>query len=143
MGHIHTIAINSQNEYLIEPTLFTTATNGTDSTILTATLTNFELTPGVAITVKMAASNPAAAQLSINGISKPIYYKGSAAIAGLLKQNFIYNLVYDGSVWHVVGEKIDNNEITLAHKLTFGAGQPYTYDGSQDVTVPVFMGTIL
>ena len=33
--------------------------------------------------------------------------------------------------------------IQLPHKLTFGAGQTYIYDGSQDITVPVFMGTIL
>jgi hypothetical protein len=26
------------------------------------------------------------------------------------------------------------------HKLTFGADQYYTYDGSEDITVPVYMG---
>ena len=30
----------------------------------------------------------------------------------------------------------------LAHKLTFGAHQAYTFDGSEDVTVPVYDGTI-
>lgn len=29
----------------------------------------------------------------------------------------------------------------LAHKLTFGANQEYVFDGSQDVTVPVYTGT--
>lgn len=29
-----------------------------------------------------------------------------------------------------------------AHTLTFGAGQEYKFDGSQDVTVPVYAGTI-
>ena len=29
------------------------------------------------------------------------------------------------------------------HKLTFGAGETYVYDGSQDVTVPVYLGTII
>jgi hypothetical protein len=29
-----------------------------------------------------------------------------------------------------------------AHTLTFGAGQEYKFDGSQDVTVPVYSGTI-
>lgn len=29
------------------------------------------------------------------------------------------------------------------HKLTFGAGEAYVYDGSQDVTVPVYLGTIV
>lgn len=30
----------------------------------------------------------------------------------------------------------------LEHKLTFGADQDYVFDGSQDVTVPVYQGTI-
>lgn len=29
-----------------------------------------------------------------------------------------------------------------SHTLTFGAGQQYKFDGSQDVTVPVYTGTI-
>ena len=28
------------------------------------------------------------------------------------------------------------------HKLTFGAGETYVYDGSEDVTVPVYLGAI-
>ena len=143
MGYIHTININDQNQYLIEPILYTTANSNGESSALIASITNFELVPGVAITMKMATSNANAASLIINNMEKPIYYKGAPVTGGLLKQNFIYNLVYDGTAWHVVGEKIDNSEITLAHKLTFGAGQSYVYDGSADVTVPVFTGTIL
>ena len=30
---------------------------------------------------------------------------------------------------------------SLQHTLTFGANQAYTFDGSQDVTVPVYTGT--
>lgn len=30
-----------------------------------------------------------------------------------------------------------------SHTLTFGAGQKYKFDGSQDVTVPVYNGTIV
>lgn len=29
----------------------------------------------------------------------------------------------------------------LTHKLTFGANQEYIFDGSQDITVPVYTGT--
>lgn len=35
------------------------------------------------------------------------------------------------------------NNITLPHKLTFGAGGVYQYDGSADVTVPVYTGGII
>ena len=31
----------------------------------------------------------------------------------------------------------------LAHKLTFGAGGEYVFDGSQDVNVPVYTGTVI
>lgn len=40
---------------------------------------------------------------------------------------------------------MDMNNITaakVAHKLTFGAGAVYTFDGSEDVTVPVYTGGI-
>ena len=32
---------------------------------------------------------------------------------------------------------------TLSHTLTFGANQEYVFDGSADVTVPVYLGTII
>ena len=35
------------------------------------------------------------------------------------------------------------NDKTLLHKLTFGAGETYVFDGSQDVTVPVYLGTVI
>ena len=141
MGYIHTISINDQNQYLIEPTLFA-VTSGT-STAMTATITNFELVAGVTITLQIRTTNDNAANLSINsGTSKAIYYQGAAIKANILKQGHIYNLVYDGNIWHVIGEKLANNEMVLPHKLTFGAGGVYQYDGSADVTVPVYTGTV-
>ena len=32
------------------------------------------------------------------------------------------------------------SNVVLPHKLTFGAGGAYQYDGSADVTVPVYTG---
>jgi len=61
--------------------------------------------------------------LSINsGTAKAIYYQGAAIEANILKQGHIYNLVYDGNIWHVLGEKLASSEMVLPHKLTFGAG---------------------
>lgn len=131
-----------EGTHLIEPTLFA-VTSGTASA-LTATITNFELVAGVTITLQMHTNNSDAASLSINNSeSKPIYYRGAAVTANILKQNNIYNLVYDGSTWHIIGEKLANNEMVLPHKLTFGAGGVYEYDGSADVTVPVYTGGII
>jgi len=41
----------------------------------------------------------------------------------------------------VSGMNLDNIVAAkVKHKLTFGAGQTYQYDGSADVTVPVYQG---
>lgn len=141
MGYIHTVSINDNNQYLIEPILFS-VTSGT-STALTATIVNFELVAGVVITLQIRTTNGSATTLSINGgTAKAIYYQGAIIEANILKQGHIYNLVYDGNVWHVLGEKLASSEMVLPHKLTFGANQAYVYDGSADVTVPVYTGSI-
>ena len=142
MGYIHTININDQNQYLIEPILF--AVSAGSASALTATIANFELANGVLITLQMHIANNANATLSINsGNAKAIYYQGAAIENNILKQGHLYNLVYDGNVWHVVGERLSPNEMVLPHKLTFGAGQAYTYDGSADVIVPVYTGNTI
>lgn len=41
-----------------------------------------------------------------------------------------------------LGYQILSSSKDKLHKLTFGAGQEYVYDGSEDVTVPVYMGAI-
>ena len=142
MGYIHTVNITGDQSYLIEPNLFA-VTSGT-STAITASITNFELVAGVLITLQIRTSNGDAANLSINsGTAKAIYYEGAAITANILKQGHVYNLVYDGNIWHVLGEKLSANEMVLPHNLTFGAGGTYVYNGSQDITVPVFTGTVL
>lgn len=142
MGYIHTVSITGDQSYLIEPILFA-VTNGTSSAI-TATISNFELVTGVTITLQIRNTNSASATLTINnGTAKAIYYQGAAIEANILKQGYIYNLVYDGNIWHVLGARLSNNEMTLPHRLTFGAGGVYQYDGSADVTVPVYTGNFL
>lgn len=142
MGYIHTVNINNNQTYLIEPILFAT-TSGTASA-LTATISNFELVDGVMITLQMSVSNNANATISINnGGAKAIYYQGALLENNILKQNHTYNLIYKNNNWQVVGEKLADNEMVLPHKLTFGADQMYTYDGSQDVIVPVYTGNTL
>jgi len=93
---------------------------GDTATELTAIIANFELATGISIAIQMTVTNNANATLSINnGVAKAIYYKNAPIEANMLQKNYIYNLVYDGSKWHVVGEKL--GEIKLSHTLTFGA----------------------
>ena len=96
------------------------------------------------ITLQIRNTNSSAATLAINnGTAKAIYYQGAAIDANILKQGYVYNLVYDGNIWHVTGTRHSNNEMVLPHKLTFGSDGTYEYDGSADVTVPVYGGTTL
>ena len=141
MGYISKINTGT-GTHLIEPILFA-VTSGTSAAI-TASISDFELISGVVITLQIRTTNTNAATLSINnGTAKSIYYQGAAIEANILKQGHIYNLVYDGNIWHVLGEKLANSEMVLPHKLIFGAGGVYQYDGSADVTVPVYTGGII
>lgn len=46
---------------------------------------------------------------------------------------------FDGSTDAYINTSVD--DISL-HKLKFGDGQEYVYDGSEDVTVPVYTGDV-
>ena len=48
-------------------------------------------------------------------------------------------ITYDENDFYVVPDE----GVTLSHTLTFGSGQQYTFDGSQDVTVPVYTGVYI
>lgn len=55
--------------------------------------------------------------------------------------NYIY-ITNETPIGTIAGLQEALNNVTLAHKLTFGAGGVYQYDGSADVTVPVYTGGI-
>lgn len=123
-------------------TNFTFATTtGTGSNIV-AELPNFQLITGATITLSMTMNNEHNATLTVGNATKPIYYNGTEVKANILKRGFLYNLVYDGQVWQIIGGTLDADNLVLPHKLTFGAGGIYQYDGSADVTVPVYTGGI-
>lgn len=48
--------------------------------------------------------------------------------------------VSDGNVLEVKQGQEGGLYVPKNHVLTFGAGQAYTYDGTKDVTVPVYPG---
>lgn len=55
------------------------------------------------------------------------------------ESNYISSITLpDGTTYQIK----DTNAV-LAHKLTFGAGGTYVFDGSTDVTVPVYTGTAI
>jgi hypothetical protein len=73
------------NNYLIEPTLYTKVNQTSAATTFTADLDKFELFKGVTIAVKFGVTNNANATLNINGTgAKAIYYEGVAIAADKL-----------------------------------------------------------
>lgn len=90
-------------------------------------LTSFTLVTGARITVKFTVTNTAASPtLNVNGTgAKPIVYRGSAISAGYLAANRVYEFVYDGTNYALVGD-IDTNTNT-----TYTAGAGLTLSGTQ------------
>ena len=122
MGYIHAIQTPDNTTHLIEPLLYSAA--GGTSGALTATITNFVLVTGVTIALGITTTNTANATLSINnGDAKAIYYKGLAITANILKADYIYHLVYDGNVWHVIGNITNNADTAIAAASTANATQ--------------------
>lgn len=50
-------------------------------------------------------------------------------------------LIKDSELTQKIEQVIGNGK--LLHKLTFGAGGAYVFDGSADVTVPVYTGVMI
>jgi len=107
MGYIHSITIDNNSHYLIEPLLFATA-SGT-STTLTAAINNFTLVAGAYVHIKVGEVG-ANATLNVNNTgAKNIYYNNIAINAGALTENHIYTFIYDGINWVVIGDISDKN----------------------------------
>lgn len=66
----------------------------------------FTLITGAKIAVKFTVTNTAQnPTLSVNNTTaKPIYYHGAAIQAGYLAQNHIYQFIYDGTNYELVGD---------------------------------------
>lgn len=107
MSYIHTIRINGDDQYLIEPALFATA--GGTSTTLTAGITNFELFSGAYVHIKVGTVG-ANATLNVNSTgAKDIYYNNIQISSNMLTADNIYTFIYDGTKWNVVGDIISKN----------------------------------
>lgn len=79
------------------------------------TNTAFTLIKGVSVQVKFTVTNTAASPtLNVNGSgAKAIYYNGAAITAGYLKVNKVYQFVYNGTQWDLVGDIDTNTTYTL------------------------------
>lgn len=82
------------------------------------TVENFALEAGAQILVKFTVTNSASSPtLNINGTgAKNIMYRGSAIGAGYLAANRVYEFVYDGTDWELVGDLFTETSISVGNK---------------------------
>ena len=108
-------------------THFGTCSTAAGTAAKVVSLTNFTLVTGARITIKFTVTNTAASPtLNVNGTgAKPIVYRGSAIAAGYLAANRVYEFVYDGTNYALVGD-IDTNTNT-----TYSAGAGLTLNGTK------------
>lgn len=104
----------------------------------TATLSDYNLTPNGIVAVTFGADVPANATLNINSQgAKPIYFRGSAIVANVIKGGDTVTFAYDGTHYDILcidggaGHKIENSagtELTQRDALQFTDGLEATDD---------------
>jgi hypothetical protein len=135
-------------EYAIAPSAYaecstaagTAAKVATISTDGDTTNTAFTLIKGVSVQVKFTVTNTASnPTLNINSSgAKAIYHNGAAITAGYLKEKKIYQFVYNGTQWDLVGDVDTNYYHTPSYTTGFKIA---TGTGVADMWVPAANGT--
>jgi hypothetical protein len=112
-------------EYAIAASAYAECSTAADAAAKVATIctdedttnTEFALVKGVSVKVKFTVTNTASSPtLNINGTgAKAIMYRGSAISAGYLAANRVYEFVYDGTDWELIGDiNVDNDKKTAS-----------------------------
>lgn len=88
----------------------------------TVTLAGFTLATGARITVKFTVTNTASnPTLNVNGTgAKAIQYRGTAITASYLAANRVYEFVYDGTNYQLIGDIDTNSTYNVATSSTNG-----------------------
>ena len=86
-------------------------------------LTGFVLATGARVTVRFTVTNTAASpMLNVNSTgAKAIKYRNAAITAGALAANRVYEFVYDGADWELVGDLDTNTTYAAFTKATASA----------------------
>lgn len=108
----------------------------------------FSLETGAIVAVKFTITNTAnSPTLNVDSTgAKAIYYKGAAIQASYLKANYVYQFIYNGTQWDLLGE-IDTNDIPTVNNGTLtiqknGTNvQTFTANQSTNVTANITVPT--
>lgn len=116
------------------------------------TLSGFSLATGARITVKFTVTNTAGSPtLNVNSTgAKTIMYRGSAISAGYLAANRVYEFIYDGTNWELIGDintdtntdtKVTNTLATTTKAYVTGTTSATTNTGTQVFDTGVYLDT--
>ena len=84
----------------------------------TATVENFSLETGIRVLIKFTVTNTVAnPTLDINGTgAKAIFYRGAAINKSYLAAKHVYEFVYDGTNWELIGDIDTDTSISVGNK---------------------------
>ena len=107
---------------------FGTCSTAAATAAKTVALANFALTTGSRVIVKFTVTNTAAnPTLNVNNTgAKAIKYRNGAISAGYLAANRVYEFVYDGADWELVGDIDTNTTYSVATEGEATAGSNNT-----------------
>lgn len=90
----------------------------------TVSLTGYKLATGSKVAVKFTVTNTAAnPTLNVNSTgAKAIYYRGAAISKGYLAANRVYEFVYDGTHYELIGDINTDTDNNTAHSHSVGTG---------------------
>ncbi len=143
MANYATSALKLSDTY-VNTLPYSTCSTAAATAAKTVAAGTFSLETGAMVVVKFTVTNTAAnptLNVSSTG-AKAIYYNGAAITAGYLKANKIYQFIYNGTQWDLVGD-VDTNTTYTSLKnpnaLTIKAGSDTvsSYDGSAAKTFTV------
>lgn len=131
-------------------THYGTCSTGASTVEKTVSLTGFSLTTGARIIVKFNNSNTASSPtLNVNGTgAKNIRYRGINLVSGQLRANGVYEFVYDGTYYNLIGDidsntdtKVTNTLNTTAKAYVTGTTSASTNTGTQVFDTGVYLDT--
>lgn len=135
MSHISKVQINSGSYYKIEPILYgscSTAASTAIKDVLLVDSSGYELTTGIQIAVNFSITNTAAVdslklRVESNNAddAKPIKYMNTILpSADVLTSGKIYNFVYDGTSWNIIGD-LNKSGIVAATSAQWATNTSY------------------
>lgn len=114
---------------------YTTCSTAEATVAKTASLSSYSLTTGGIVAVKFTYAVPASATLNVNSKgAKPIYYKGAAIKAGVIKAGDIATFMYNGSQYHLLAiDRWQDDTATSIKNLSID-GTTITYTKNDGTT---------